>query len=590
MTLLLALGSAVLYLIAYHTYGRYLARRIFKINPDAVTPAHSLRDDRDYLPTRRGILFGHHYTSIAGTGPIVGPAIAIIWGWLPALLWVVLGSIFMGAVHDFGALVISARYQGRSIGDVAGDLIGKRAYIFFVILVFISLWILLAVFVLVIANIFELYPQAVFPVWMQIPIAVGLGWILYRKQVKPLAWTLLAVALMYGTVVAGAYLPFKMPEIAGIPPLLIWMVLLFVYAFIASILPVWTLLQPRDYINGYQLMVAMVLLVVGVIVARPEMAAPAIQVHPAGAPPMLPFLFITVACGAISGFHALVGSGTSSKQLNHESDAQFVGYGSMLLEGFLAILVLIAAGAGIGLHYQFTGANGAIETLTGRAAWMHHYTSWGAAQGLGAKLGAFVHGSSNMLALIGIPFTIALALMGMFVASFAGTSLDTAMRLQRYVVAELATHTGIKPLQNPWGATTFATLTAMALAFLPVKDAATGAWVLGKGGLTLWPLFGASNQLVAALALIVLSVYLLKKRVPVWVSALPMVLMVTVTVWALSLNLTTYLEQGKWHLLLIGFVLLVVELLLVIEGAREVLRMRRKADASIPAEAEAQRR
>jgi len=580
MTVLMALGAAVFYLIAYHTYGRWLARKVFNIDPNLVTPANQFRDDSDYLPTRRGILFGHHYTSIAGTGPIVGPAIAIIWGWLPALLWVLIGSVLMGAVHDFGSLVVSTRHRGRSIADVAAEIIGRRAMLLLMILVSIALMILLAVFVLVIANIFDLYPQAVFPVWMQIPIAVGLGFLLYRRHVNPLPWTIAAVTLMYLTVVAGAWLPVTMPALLGIPSLLIWVVLLFVYAFIASILPVWTLLQPRDYINGYQLMVAMMLLTLGIVIARPEMVADAVRPAPAGAPPLLPILFITVACGAISGFHSLVASGTSSKQLANERDAQFVGYGSMLLEGFLAVLVLIAVGAGIGLGYKIIGGDGSVQFLAGREAFLHHYASWGAAQGLGAKVGAFVRGSANLLGALGIPANVALALMGMFVASFAGTSLDTAMRLQRYVISELAEEYHFPVFRGRWSATLLAAGSAAILALIPVRDP-SGALVLGKGGLLLWPLFGASNQLVAALALIVVTLYLEHRRAPWVVTALPAVLMVVITVWALVLNLKDYLVTGRIYLFVIGAVLLLIEVLMIFEGVKRfrVVRLEQAAEA-----------
>lgn len=570
MVVLIALGMVVLYLIAYHTYGKFLARKIFRLNPATVTPANTLRDDKDYLPTRRQILFGHHYTSIAGTGPIVGPAIAIIWGWVPALLWIIFGSIFMGAVHDFGAIVISVRHQGKSIGDIAGDVIRPWVRILFLVLVYLTLLIVLAVFVLVIANLFDMYPQAVLPVWLQIPIAMGLGWLIYRRNVNPVPWTILAVALMYGTVLLGAYVPVKLPTVAGFTPLVTWGLLLFIYAFFASTLPVWKLLQPRDYINGYQLIIAMCLLGLGVLIARPPMLAPAVNPSPPGAPPMLPFLFITIACGAISGFHSLVGSGTTSKQLAHEQDALPIGYGAMLLEGVLATLVLIAAGAGIGLHYVHTLPGGGAEILTGKAAFLEHYASWGAAKGLGAKVGAFVQGAANMLAAYGIPMTIGLTLMGMFVASFAGTTLDTATRIQRYIISELSETWHFKPLTGRYGATLFAVVTGALLAYAPVHDPQTGVLVFGKGGLILWPLFGTSNQLLAALSLTVVSVYLVKRRIAWYYTALPMVLMIGMTSWAMVLNIEDFLLAGKIHLLLIGAILLGIEVFIIIASIQAV--------------------
>ncbi len=574
MVVWIALGTALLYIIAYRTYGRYLARRIFALNPDKATPAHEFSDGRDFVPTRREILFGHHYTSIAGTGPIVGPAIAIIWGWLPALLWVILGSIFMGAVHDFGALILSARNRGKSIGDITGELISPSARLLFLVLVFLSLLIVMAVFVLVIAALFQLFPQAVLPVWLQIPIAMTLGWLIYRRKARSMLWTVLAVALMYLTVVVGAYLPLKMPELAGISALVLWMIALFIYAYFASTLPVWSLLQPRDYINGFQLMIVMMLLAAGVLLIRPEMLAPVINTRPAGAPPILPFLFITIACGAISGFHSLVGSGTSSKQLNDERDALPIGYGAMLLEGILAVLVIIAAGAGIGLHYDATTADGAHHVLTGKAAFMHHYASWGAAKGLGAKVGAFVTGAANLLTGIGMPKAIALALMGMFVASFAGTSLDTATRIQRYIITELASNWHIKPLQNRHAATLVAILTAAVLAFTPTRDPQTGILIYGQGGLILWPLFGTSNQLLAALALTVVSVYLYRRRVTWLVTAIPMVLMMIMTSWAMVLNIRSFIQSGAIHLFIISGLLLIIEVMIIIAACQAIIRVR----------------
>ncbi len=569
MSILLIIGTAVLYMVAYHTYGRFLARKIFRINAEATTPAHTLQDDRDFVPTRRAILFGHHYTSIAGTGPIVGPAIAIIWGWVPALIWVLVGSIFMGAVHDFAALVISARKDGRSISDLTGDLISPAVRLMFLVLVFIALLIVLAIFVLVIATLFTLYPQSVAPVWLQIPIAMVLGWLLYKKQANALLWSLVALVLLYATVVLGAFLPITMPDFLGIPALIWWAVLLYIYAYIASTLPVWRLLQPRDYINSHQLVVAMGFLAIGAFVTQPEIVAPAVNLTPVGAPPILPFLFITIACGAISGFHSLVGSGTSSKQLDNEKDAQAIGYGSMLLEGMLAVLVIVAAGAGLGLHYESHG-----QVFTGVAAFQQHYASWGAAQGLGAKVGAFVQGSANMIEGLGVPMNVALAMMGMFVASFAGTTLDTATRIQRYIVSEVATSANFKPLQGAYSATAFAVITGLILALWPISDPNTGHLIYGRGGLILWPLFGASNQLLAALGLTVATVYLVKRKVNGIYTAIPAVIMVVLSAWAMIHNLQNYFTTGKWHLVVIGIVLVVVEIAIVFGAVKAISKDR----------------
>ena len=307
-----------------------------------------------------------------------------------------------------------------------------------------------------------------------------------------------------------------MPTIAGMPATGVWTIILLIYAFFASMLSVTTLLQPRDYINSHQLLVAMVLLVLGALVAgflgKLKVVAPVVQVYPEAAPSMWPFLFITIACGAISGFHSLVSSGTSAKQVAKEDDALFVGYGSMVLEGMRAVLVIIAVAAGIGMAYQTKDAG----ILTGTAAWTAHYKSWTVAAGLGSKVNAVVEGSANMIAVIGIPKAFAIIIMGVFVASFAGTTLDTTVRIQRYVVQELASDVKLGIFKDKYVATGFAVITAAILAF--------NAGAAGAGALTLWPLFGATNQILAGLGLITITLYLKQKGGAGWiVSGIPAV-------------------------------------------------------------------
>jgi carbon starvation protein len=547
------------YIIMYQLYGKFVGRKIFQLSGACKTPACEYEDGIDYVPTRKEIIFGHHYTSIAGTGPIVGPAIAIIWGWVPALIWVFVGSIVMGAVHDFGALIISMRNQGKSISEYTAKYVNSRTKIFFFLIVFLELWIVIAIFGLVIAVVFAMYPTSVLPVWLEIPIAIYLGYLIYKKGANVMGWSIVAVAVMYATVIIGAYVPIKMPAIAGIPATGVWTILLLIYAFIASVLPVTTLLQPRDFINSHQLVVALVLLTLGVLFTafsgRLEIVAPAVQLSPAEAPPMWPFLFITIACGAISGFHSLVSSGTSAKQVRDEQDSLFVGYGSMLLEGVLATLVIIAVSAGIGIAY--TTKEGA--TLTGVAAWTTHYSSWAAAAGLGSKVAAFVDGSANMLATLAIPKNICLVIMGVFVASFAGTTLDTATRIQRYVIAELFGGLNLKALTNRYVATSVAVGSALILAF------ATGAG--GAGALKLWPLFGAVNQTLAALALIIITLYLKRRGGLKWlISGLPAIFMSVMTIWAVILNQVSFSAGKNGLLTVINICTLIVALWITIEG------------------------
>ncbi len=621
-TLAIAVGALVLYLVAYHTYGKWLARKIFKLDPDATTPSVALNDDKDYVPTSKSVIFGHHFTSIAGTGPIVGPAVAVIWGWVPALLWVLFGSIFIGAVHDFGSLVVSMRNRGQTVGDIAGRVLAPRTRVLFLSILFMALTIVLAIFGLVIAAVFRQYPSAIIPCLIQIPLAVVIGVWLHRRGLNILIPSLITLAFMYATVYFGdvGVLHSINTWLAELP-IMTWVAILLIYSYIASVLPVWVLLQPRDYINSLQLLSALALVVVGLIVAgliggapiagsdaRPalEIAAPVFRAAPEGAPWIFPFLFITIACGAISGFHCLVSSGTSSKQIKCETDAQFVGYGSMLTEGFLAVLVILACVAGIGLGISAADGSG---VLTGEAAYLQRYASWNAANGLGAKVGAFVEGSANFLKALGLAPGFAVALMGVFVASFAATTLDTACRLQRYVIQELAStlapkisptalaseaydfddnlagasrSTGeaadhqahaLNPLTwltNKHGATIFAVVIATAIAALPAAGATEWSWsTAGKGGLLLWPLFGATNQLLGGLAFLVISFWMWRRKIPVWFVAIPMVFMLVLPGIAMALNIfgpNGYLAAKNWLLFGIGVATIALEIWMIIEA------------------------
>ncbi len=551
-TLLMCVVVFVLYIIAYNTYGKFLAKKIFNLDPNRTVPAVEFNDGVDYVPTKKEVLFGHHYTSIAGLGPIVGPAIAVIWGWVPALLWVLFGSIFAGAVHDFGSLVVSIRNKGQSIGELATGLISPRVRTLFLLIIFFELWIVIAIFALVIAILFNMFPQSVFPVWFEIPIAIWLGYMVYKKNGNITWLSIVAVIAMYVTIVIGAYWPLKMPSMFGLNPIMVWMIILFIYCFLASTLPVTTLLQPRDYINAHELIIALVLIFLGVLIAHPTIVAPAFNTHAKGAPPIWPFLFVVIACGAISGFHSLVSSGTSSKQLANEKDAQFIGYGSMLMEGTLSTLVIAAVCGGLGMALVVKG-----QTLTGVAAFTHHYSSWAAAKGLGSKLNAVIFGSANMMEAYGIPKAIAITVMGVFMVSFAGTTLDTATRVQRYIVSELTTDWNLDFLSGRYVATFIAVISAVILAFYSGN---------GKGALRLWPLFGTVNQLLAALSLLVITVYLSKKGKSLIYSGIPLIFMLFMTGWAMILNLEKFYGKGDWFLFIIGLIVFLLEIWMVIES------------------------
>ncbi|MCZ6836487.1 MAG: carbon starvation protein A [Planctomycetota bacterium] len=603
-TLLIAVGAFFAFLLAYHTYGKWLARRIFKLDPDAPVPSVQLNDNQDFVPTKKAIIFGHHFTSIAGTGPIVGPAIAVMWGWLPALLWVIFGSILIGAVHDFGSLVISIRSRGQSVGEIAGRVLNPRVRLMFLFILFMALTIVLAIFGLVIAAVFRDYPSAIFPCLVQIPLAMCIGVWLHRKGVNLLIPSIITLVIMYATVIYGnlGLLGQFNSALSGWSNFT-WVVVLLLYSYIASVMPVWMLLQPRDYINSLQLLTALGLIVAGLFAAaifggapiepggaRPalELAAPVMDFSPESAPMIIPFLFITIACGAISGFHCLVSSGTTSKQISCETDAQFVGYGSMLTEGFLATLVILACAAGLGLG--ITGENGA--WLTGADAFDDRYSSWTAAGGLAAKVGAFVDGSANFVQAMGVKGDVAVALMGVLVASFAGTTMDTACRLQRYVVQELASTFCAKTddqssprlnvlnpftiLANKHGATIFAIIIAAILAAMPSAGTAFSWQSAGTGGLILWPMFGATNQLLGGLAFLVIGFWLWRRKLPVWFIVLPMMFMLVMPAWAMLWQLFKsnpggqpgwlFQENKNWILIIVALATLALEVWMLVEA------------------------
>ena len=351
---LVFIGFAVFFM-GYKFYSRYLGKNIYGINDDQIVlPSSSLEDGIDYIPTKKHILFGHHFTSIAGAAPIIGPCVAAYWGWLPALLWILIGTVFMGAAHDFGALVTSVKEKGRSIADIASSTISNRARIMFLIFVILLVWLVLAVFAMAIADLFVSVPTSVIPINVQIIIAITMGFLIYKKKIDSLIPSLIALGLLYFFVWVGTTSPVDFTDTMPIQSAKnIWIILLFIYSGIASLLPVWTLLQPRDYINSHQLFVGLGLLFLGIFVAHPTVDAPAIRsLSDPGTPSLFPLLFVTIACGAISGFHGLVASGTSSKQLEKLSDSRMVGYGGMIGEGTLALVSMITAVAGISLVTQ----------------------------------------------------------------------------------------------------------------------------------------------------------------------------------------------------------------------------------------------
>ncbi len=555
---LLAALVFVIFALGYRFYSSWLATHVFGLERDEPVPSRELEDGIDYVPARLHVLWGHHFASIAGAAPIVGPAIAVIWGWVPALIWVSLGTVCMGAAHDFSALVISARHRGRSIGDVAGAVIGPRVRALFLIVISLLIWVVLAVFAYIIATLFRSTPSSIFPINVQILVAMALGWLVYRRRMPMFIPSLvcyagLLVAIFYGEAFVRAFPVVQEIEVTT------WVWFLLLYSFVASVLPVWLLLQPRDYINSHQLVTGLAVLSLGLLVLRPEVVAPAFNLTPHGAPSLIPFLFVTIACGAISGFHGLVSSGTTSKQLSHMTDARPIGYGAMLAEGFLGLMAVLAATAG----------------FSSSADWWAHYSSWGAANGLAAKLDAFVSGGASFVAAIGIPFETARTFMAVMVIAFAATSLDTGARIQRLVLAELGDAYGVRPLSNRFVAGALGVGSALVLAITQGG---------GQGGLALWPLFGTTNQLVAGVTLLIVSVWLKRQGRPVAYTLVPMLAVASVTAWAMVGNLFDYYSNFEqlWLLSLAGTLILALDLWILFEGLRS---LRDTAPAAIPAPA-----
>jgi len=560
-SVVLIVVSVAAYLLAYRVYGRYLGGRVFQLSRQRLTPAHRFRDNVDFVPSSRHVVLGHHFTTIAGLGPIVGPAIGIIWGWLPAFLWIIFGAIFMGAVHDFAAMIISARNDGKSIGELTGQLISPATRLAFQVIIQFLLWIVVAIFAMIIGVLLNMYPAAVLPVFAEIPIALWLGRRL-RSGAGDLGASLVAVLLLFAFIALGVYVPFTMPALLG-SPVNGWVVVLLVYAFFASTLPVDLLLQPRDYINSHQLLIVMGLLGLGVLVAHPEVSAPALNpaalVPGTDIPPVLPLLFITIACGAISGFHSLAASGTSVKQLDNEADVLLIGYGGMFLEGVLAALVLVTIAGGLGMGLVRDGV-----VYTGVDAFNFHYRSWASANGLASNIDAFVTGAANLMAAFGLPASMCKTLMAVFIVSFAGTTLDSAARIQRLSLQELCRNRHgkvLRPVNNRYAATLIVVGLAALLAF-----AKPGA----KGALILWPLFGALNQLLAALGLTVAAVYLRLQGRNSLVALLPMLFMLGMTFWAMFINLGQFLDKGENLLVALSLVIFGLTLWLL-TGALPVL-------------------
>ncbi|MEN2998216.1 MAG: carbon starvation protein A [Brevinematia bacterium] len=525
------LGSIVVFGIGYFIYASYLSK-VVGIDRNNPVPSVERRDGVDYVPTNRFILFGHHFASIAGAGPILGPLIAIsMYGWGPVLLWVLLGGVFFGAVHDFLSLVVSVKNQGRSIFDVSKEMISKFASLFMLIFVFFALIIVISVFSAYTAVTFVFEPKIVLPTFSILVTALLLSLLIYRLKWRIVFSTFIGLVLVLGSVFVsfnyniGIVLPFDAKTST-----VVWIFILLAYSFLASVLPVNVLLQPRDYVNSYILFAGMLFGVVGIltfgIFGNPDIKIPFFQVSDVARDPatgllepLWPILFITVACGAISGFHSLVASGTTSKQLANEKDAKFVGYGGMVAESFLSLIVIIS----IIFFLPFDELVSFVKD--GKAI-----------PAFGKAFGSL---SGSILGGWGLAFAV------LMINGFMLTTLDTATRISRFLFEEIY-HTVVKRSISKYISTFIIVLASGGLAL-------SGAYV------AIWKLFGTANQLVAALTLVVLSVYLLKRGKSSIFTLVPAIFMILTTLGALAFYFYKYaFVSFNLSLLVVDTVLILV--------------------------------
>jgi len=527
----LAVFALVWFALAYRFYGRFLARRLI-VPQSKSTPAFSKQDGVDFYPAKKLVLFGHHFSSIAGAGPILGPVLAVVaFGWGFGALWILIGSVLIGAVHDYVCLMISVREDGDSIPDITGRIFGSRTRTIFMIFVWITLIFVIAVFAIAAAKSFVAKPDIVLPALGLIPLAMLFGWAIYRGGAPLVPATILALAAIAGLIFLGTRYPVILP-FSQENSIFFWCVILLAYGYVASVLPVWLLLQPRDYIATGILIFGMGAGFLGLFITHPVINAPFLTGFVSEKQgPIWPMLFIIIACGAISGFHSLVASGTSSKQLAAEKEGLSIGYGGMLTEGVLGILALLAVGAGL----KYSG----VVNESGPPALSSFFVDGGS-----GPIAAFAVGYGVLTEPL---FGAVSALVGMtMLNAFVITSLDTTVRLTRFVACELL-QDRVKVLKNRWVAALAAVIPAAFLVFTGTER-------------SLWPMFGAANQLLGTLALLVASGWLVKKKRPEKYTLYPAIFMLVTTLCALLWQGWKFLNSDppKYSLCMTAVVLIVL--------------------------------
>ncbi|MEJ2633806.1 MAG: carbon starvation protein A [Calditrichia bacterium] len=536
MSGILLLGFSVLFFVfAYQTYGRYLTKRL-QINPDMATPAHTMNDGVDYVPAKTPVLLGHHFASIAGAGPIVGPIIAAAFGWAPVYLWILIGAVFIGGVHDYSSIIASIRHKGRSIGQIIENHIGLSGKKLFLIFSWSTLILVVAVFINIVADTFYRTPSSATSSLLFMALALLFGLSIYRLRIPLWIATIFGVILLFVSILIGDSFPLQLSKN-------VWQWVLIGYIFIASVTPVWILLQPRDYLNSFLLYALIIGGLAGVFFATPKLnLQPVTHFSIENLGTLFPLLFVTVACGAISGFHSLVGSGTTAKQLNKETDAKPVGYGGMLIEGVLAVMALLAvASLSKGEFSQFYSANHFVPAFA-------------------AGIGRFIHS----IPFLNIPVSGAVTFTALAVSAFALTSLDTATRLGRFAFQEFFEDSEKSPedqsilVKNRFLATLITVAVGAALTFS------------GKSG-GIWPIFGSANQLLAALALLAVTVWLIQQGRSAIFTLIPMIFMFAVTLSALVvLFYINFFERQNYVLSILASILFILSIVLSFQAYRKL--------------------
>jgi carbon starvation protein len=557
MSSLIVAGVSVLLLILGYIFYSRKVKQWIGLDDNEIPPAVAMNDGVDYVPAKHWtILFGHHFASIAGAAPIIGPVIACLyWGWLPAIIWIVVGGIFIGAVHDFVALVMSLRNQGKSITTVTESVMGKTSKILFSIFALLSLILVVAVFAAVAGKTLATTPEVVIPTFGLIVVALIVGFLIYRMQMPVLLCSVMGLLLLIGLIVAGYYVPIDLVKLGVENAEAWWTVILLIYGMIASVTPVTMLLQPRDHLAGVVLYLGLLFGFLGLVVTHPNMKSPSVVSFSSPEGWMWPMLLVSIACGAISGFHSLVSSGTTSKQLPRMRDARVIGYGAMIMESALAVLAIMAVAAGLYWKSAPEGMEGLVyQKLFKEGGWIKAF-----GEGYGQLTKVFFGGLGM---LIGITM----------LKTFIMTSLDTATRISRYLCNELLGETfDIGIMKNKYVAVIFVGILAGALAL--------GNWQ------AIWPVFGASNQLIASLVLIVASVYLLTRNRSFLFTAIPAVIMLVTTIGALIYKTYSFITAEKANILLatISVILIILAIFLSVTGLVSAIRARtavasRKAD------------